>query len=336
MITWPTCACSSNLIPIQPKGLKMKNSTRSRRAVILGAGGFIGINLALALTADGYEVACFDREVNPHWPAQAKAVTGNFSALPAELLVELEDATVFDLVSSCRPSQHTDQAADEVLADVVTTLRCLEQTRGRNIRWVFVSSGGTVYGPEAVCPTTEDALTDPICSYGLVKLTIEKYFDLYRKIHQTDYVVARVSNPYGPWQHPMRGQGVIAALVFKALTQQNIEIWGDGENIRDYLYIDDTSRALIKLAEAGHSGEIYNVSSGTGTTINELIETIGTVLGERISANYVAARNSDVRMSILDNSKLRSHTGWRAKVGPQEGIKATAKWISGQEFASKS
>jgi UDP-glucose 4-epimerase len=313
----------------------MKNSTRLRRVVILGAGGFIGINLALTLAADGYEVVCFDREVNPQWPANAKAVTGNFAALPSELLAELQDTAVFDLVSSCRPTYHTDQAADEVVADVATTLRYLEQTRGRNIRWVFVSSGGTVYGPTAACPTTEEAPTHPICSYGLVKLTIEKYFDLYRRIHQTDYIVARVSNPYGPWQHPMRGQGVIAALVFKALTQQKIEIWGDGENIRDYLYIDDTIRALITLAKAGHSGEIYNVSSGFGTTINELIGMIGTVLGEQISANYVAARISDVRMSILDNSKLRAHTGWAARMGFQEGIEVTAQWISGQEFASR-
>lgn len=313
----------------------MKNSSQHKRGVILGAGGFIGINLAFALAANGYEVVCFDRQINSHWPSQAKTVTGDFASLPSELLAELQDATVFDLVSSCRPSQHTDQAADEVLADVATTVRYLEQTRGRSIKWVFVSSGGTVYGPTAACPTTEEAPTQPICSYGLVKLTIEKYFDLYRKMHQTDYVVARVSNPYGPWQHPMRGQGVIAALVLKALTQQKIEIWGDGENIRDYLYIDDTTRALITLAETGHSGEIYNVSSGSGTTINELIGMIGTVVGERISANYAAARISDVRMSILDNSKISAHTGWAAKVGLQEGIKATAQWISGQEFVSQ-
>lgn len=310
----------------------MKNSTRPRRAVILGAGGFIGINLALALANDSYEVVCFDRQVSHHWPAQAKAVTGDFPALPEELLAELQDATVFDLVSSCRPSQHTDKAADEVFADVVTTLRYLEQTRGRNIRWVFVSSGGTAYGPDVSCPTTEDAPTHPICSYGLVKLTIERYFDLYRRIHGTDYVIARVSNPYGPWQHPMRGQGVIAALVYKALSRQRIEIWGDGENVRDYLYIDDTVAALIRLAEAGHYGEIYNVSSGAGTTINELTDMIGAALGSRISAHYVAARVSDVRTSILDNSKLRRHTGWNPEVGLLQGIRATADWISEQQF----
>ncbi len=310
----------------------MKKSMRRKRGVILGAGGFIGINLAHALAADGYEVVCFDRQASPQWPPQAKVLTGDFAAIPADLLVALEDSVVFDLVSSCRPSQRTDRAADELIADVATTLRYLEQTCGCNIRWVFVSSGGTVYGPDVSCPTTEDAATHPICSYGLVKLTIERYFDLYRRIHGTNYVIARVSNPYGPWQHPMRGQGVIAALVYKALSRQKIEIWGDGENVRDYLYIDDTVAALIRLAEAGHTGEIYNVSSGTGTTINELTDMIGSALGSRISAHYVAARISDVRTSILDNSKLRRHTGWKPEVGLPQGIRATADWISEQQF----
>ncbi len=310
----------------------MKKSMRPKRGVILGAGGFIGINLAHALVADGYEVVCFDRQVSPQWPPQAKVLTGDFAAMPLDLLAALEDSVVFDLVSSCRPSQRTDQAADELMADVATTLRYLEQTCRCNIRWIFVSSGGTVYGPDVSCPTSEDAPTHPICSYGLVKLTIERYFDLYRRIHGTDYVIARVSNPYGPWQHPMRGQGVIAVLVYKALSRQKIEIWGDGENVRDYLYIDDTVAALIRLAEAGHTGEIYNVSSGYGTTINELTDMISAALGSRISAHYVAARISDVRTSILDNSKLCRHTGWNPKVGLPQGIRDTADWISEQQF----
>ena len=314
--------------------MNIKNSMRRKRGVILGAGGFIGINLAQALAADGYEVVCFDRQASPQWPKKAKVLTGDFAAMPEDLLAAMEDSVVFDLVSSCRPSHRTDQAADELMADVATTLRYLEKTCCFNIRWVFVSSGGTVYGPDVSCPTTEDAPTHPICSYGLIKLTIERYFDLYRRIHGTDYVIARVSNPYGPWQHPMRGQGVINALVYTALSGQKIEIWGDGENVRDYLYINDTVSALIRLAEAGHTGEIYNVSSAYGTTINQLTNMIGNALGRMISAHYLEARISDVRTSILDNSKLRRHTGWKPDVGLPKGIRATADWISEQEFGN--
>lgn len=311
----------------------MRNAISHKRSVILGAGGFIGINLANALAARDHEVVCFDRFISPHWPQEAISITGEFSDLPPELLAALDDATVYHLVSSCRPSQHTEMAADEVIADVVTTLRYLESTRARSVRWLFVSSGGTVYGPDVPCPTTEEAPTYPICSYGLVKLTLEKYFALYGKLHGTDFVVARVSNPYGPWQDPSRGQGVIAALVYKALTGQAVEIWGDGENVRDYLYIDDTVRGLVELAKYGESGEVYNVSSGQGTSINEVIDVISQTLGLRLNTSYVAARKSDVRKSVLDNRKMRVQTGWAPAFQLQDGIRSTADWMSEQRHA---
>lgn len=313
----------------------MQSATSHKRVVILGAGGFIGINLAHTLAVEPCEVICFDRFQHPHWPQNARAITGDFANMPRELLAVLDDATVYHLVSSCRPSQTTEMAADEVVVDVVATLRYLEQTRARNIRWVFVSSGGTVYGPNAPCPTTEDAPTNPICSYGLVKLTLEKYFALYKKLHGTDFVVARVSNPYGPWQDPLRGQGVIAALTYKALAGQAVEIWGDGENVRDYLYIDDAVRGLLELADSGESGEIYNLSSGKGSTINELINIINRTLGLQVNTNYADARISDVRKSILDSNKLRKLTGWNPKISLDDGIKVTAKWLSAQGVKTK-
>lgn len=313
----------------------MQSTTMHKRVVILGAGGFIGINLAHALAAEDYEVICFDRFQCSHWPHMAKPIIGEFANLPPELLAVLDNATVYHLVSSCRPSQVTEAAADELVADVAATLRYLEHTRTRNIRWVFVSSGGTVYGPNVLCPTTEDAPTNPICSYGVVKLSLEKYFALYNKLHGTAYVVARVSNPYGPWQDPLRGQGVIAALTYKALTGQTVEIWGDGENVRDYLFIDDAVRGLIELAKHGKNGSIYNLSSGDGTTINELIKVLGHVLGVQLNTNYVTERIMDVRKSILDNTRLRSLTGWQPKIKLEDGLKKTATWLSRQYLENK-
>lgn len=313
----------------------MQSTTPHKRVVILGAGGFIGINLAHALATEDCEVICFDRFRCPHWPQKAKSITGEFANMPPELLAVLDDATVYHLVSSCRPSQSTETAADELVADVATTLHYLEHTSTRNIRWVFVSSGGTVYGPNVPCPTTEEAPTNPICSYGLIKLTLEKYFALYKKLHETDFVVARVSNPYGPWQDPLCGQGVIAALIYKALTGQTVEVWGDGENVRDYLFIDDAVRGLIELAKHGKSGSIYNLSSGDGATINELIKVLGHALGIHLNTNYGTARITDVRKNILDSSKLRNLTGWQPKTRLENGFKKTAAWISHQYLENK-
>lgn len=313
----------------------MQSTTLHKRAVILGAGGFIGINLAHALAAEGCDVICFNRDQCLHGPQKSKSITGEFANMPSDLLAVLDDVTVYHLVSSCRPSQITETAADELVADVATTLRYLEHTRTRNIRWVFVSSGGTVYGPNVPCPTTEDACTNPICSYGLVKLTLEKYFGLYKKLYGTDFVVARVSNPYGPWQAPLRGQGVIATLIYKALTGHSVEIWGDGENVRDYLFIDDAVRGLIELAKYGKSGSIYNLSSGEGTTINELIKVLGHALGIHPNTNYVSARVTDVRRSILDSTRLQTLTGWHPETRLEDGFKKTAAWITHQYLGNK-
>jgi UDP-glucose 4-epimerase len=305
----------------------MQSSTPHSRAIILGAGGFIGINLANALALEGYEVICFNRSLCLHRPQNAKFITGDFESMPSDLLAIFDNAVVYHLISSCRPSQSTENAADELIADVATTLRYLEYTRTRNIRWVFVSSGGTVYGPDVSCPTTENDYTNPICPYGLVKLTLEKYLSLYKKIHGTDFVVARVSNPYGPWQNPLRDQGIIATVIYKALNHQPIDIWGDGKNVRDYLFIDDAVRGLLEIARYGKSGSTYNLSSGEGTTINELITILDHSLGLHPKTNYVSARITDVRRSILDSTKLQNLSGWRSKTPLEAGFKKTADWI---------
>ena len=113
-------------------------------------------------------------------------------------------------------------------------------------RIVFVSSGGTIYGPSAQIPISETAPTDPITAYGVGKLAIEKYLALYEHLFGLDYRILRVANPFGPFQIPLKNQGVIAALISRALKNEPIEIWGDGSVVRDYIYVDDVVAALEK------------------------------------------------------------------------------------------
>ncbi len=306
-----------------------------KRAVILGAGGFIGINLAQALAAAGHELVCFSRSPCAHWPAGTQGIIGDLRDMPDALMATLDDAVVFHLIGSSRPDHRTGRAADELVSEVATTLRYLEQTRDRRLRWVFVSSGGTVYGPEAICPIREDAPTNPICSYGLVKLMLEKYFALYRLQHHTDYVVARLSNPYGAWQDPTRGQGLVTALVYKALRGERVEIWGDGQVVRDYLHVDDAVRALLALAAHGEAGGTYNVGSGEGRSINGLIELVGSTLGLVLQHDCSAPRAFDVSRNVLDTTRLRSLTGWRPELDMANGITATARWMINQGMVNQ-
>lgn len=305
-----------------------------KKAVILGAAGFIGINLAHALIARGFDLICFDRTASPHWPAAARPIVGDFAAMPADLLHALDDALVFHLISSCRPSASTAAAADEVGYDLVTTIRYLEACKARALRWVFVSSGGTVYGHNGSERIDETAQTHPICSYGVVKLAIEQYFSLYRHLHGTDYVVARLANPYGPWQRPLSGQGLIATLIYKALRNEPIEVWGAGDNVRDYIFINDATEGLIAAAGA-ESGHIYNVGTGIGTSIIELSQIIGTALNIQIRTNHMDARSVDVKRNVLNADKLLKTSGWKPTTDLTNGVLKTANWIGSSIPASK-
>lgn len=298
-----------------------------KKAVILGAAGFVGINLAHALAAQGLDLVCFDLISSSEWPAGAQVITGDFSSVPEELVALLDDAYIFHLVSSCRPSLSTMHAADEISKDLVSTIRYLEATKERDVRWIFLSSGGTVYGQQDIQSISESCSTKPICSYGVVKLSIEGYFELYKKLHQLDYITIRLGNPYGPWQHPQRGQGIVAALIYKALTRQAIEIWGDGSNVRDYIYISDATNGMMSAAFAGSSGEIYNLGSGSGKSIVELINTIATSLKLEISVNHTPSRSVDVRRNVLNSQKLTEQTDWKILVDLNDGVALTASWI---------
>lgn len=297
-----------------------------KKAVILGAAGFIGVNLSHALVELGYEVVCFDRVPSPGWPGIAQPIVGEFEAMPAELLQVLEQAVVFHLVSSCRPFPDTIHAADEVDHDLKTAIRYLEACKTKCLRWVFVSSGGTIYGNANTVMIGEAESPRPICSYGAVKLAIEQYFSLYGRLHGTDYVIARLANPYGPWQRPMSGQGIIATLIYKAQQGEQIEVWGDGENVRDYIYIADAVAGLIAAATV-KSGEVYNIGTGIGTSINQLIKLIGDSQGISIPVVYKESRSVDVRRNVLDASKLSSSSGWHPQIDLVAGIGKSALWI---------
>lgn len=296
------------------------------KVVILGAAGFIGVNLSHALIKLGYDVICFDRIESPEWPRDVQSVVGEFDSMPIELISKLDHAVVFHLISSCRPAADTVQAASEVDTDLITTIRYLEICKGRCLRWVFVSSGGTIYGNADAALISEEAPTRPICSYGQVKLAIEQYFALYRRIHGTDYVVARLANPYGPLQRPMTGQGIIATLIYKTQLGESIEVWGDGENVRDYIYIEDAVAGLLAAAMA-EAGEVYNIGTGIGTSIKQLINTICTTLGVHASIVIKDSRAVDVRRNVLDASKLSCYSNWYPRIDLVTGINQTALWV---------
>ena len=195
-------------------------------------------------------------------------------------------------------------------------------------RLVFVSSGGTVYGPATTLPIPEDHPTNPISAYGIHKLLIEKHLGLHVYRDSLHAMVLRAANPYGPYQRPGRGQGLVANLMMRRLSGKPIEIWGDGSTVRDYLYVDDMVRALLAAAAYEGSHRILNVGSGVGRSVKEVMAAVDEVLGIRnAEVRFLPGRPADVPSNILDVSRIRTELGWSVQVDWLQGMRRTADWL---------
>jgi UDP-glucose 4-epimerase len=194
---------------------------------------------------------------------------------------------------------------------------CLEKAIKKII---FISSGGTVYGiPESI-PIKESHASNPISSYGITKRTIESYFNLYDKLWGLNTCIFRLSNPYGEKQNPKGTQGVIPVFLHKAIHGEVIEVWGDGEIVRDYIHIKDVIRVLTQAITIDTPESIYNLGSGIGTSLNEILALIKNDLEPELKVNYLSARSFDVPTNVLNTDLLRQRFNFRSTINLKTGI----------------
>jgi UDP-glucose 4-epimerase len=235
--------------------------------------------------------------------------------------------TVFHLVGTTHPKTSNDDPVRDLESNLLTTVQCLELARRNAIeKIVFSSSGGTVYGLPTTVPIPEHHETRPLCSYGIHKLAIEHYLHLYRSLYGLDYCVLRLANPFGERQRPEASQGAVAVFLDKALRGEEIVIWGDGSAVRDYVYVADVARAFCQAARYTGTPRIFNIGSGQGLSVNDLISSIETVSGRPVARRYLPGRPFDVTVSVLDTSLAAQHLGWRPRCSFEEGLRRTLEW----------
>lgn len=299
----------------------------SERVVVLGGLGFIGSHLCRALVAHGQSVRIFDRDSasRESLEDQTEIVTGDISR-PEDVVGAIGDATVLiNLVHTTVPGTSMKDPGADIIDNVVSSARWLKEIKDTKLRRIiYFSSGGTVYG-QSETPITEDHPTNPLNSYGITKLAIEKYTAMYAAHHGIDCCIVRPSNVYGPGQQLQHGQGVIGIMASRALRQEKLEVWGEGTHRRDYLYIDDLVGAIIKLFDYSGACRIFNVSSGEGHSVNEVISELRELIEPFPEIEYLRERSIDVAMNVLDSSRLRNETGWAPKVRFKEGIQRTVE-----------
>ncbi len=299
------------------------------RCAVLGAGGFIGTNLCQALIGRVDSLRCFGRrQLFPEALGGFEWMPGDFADPTCLSTVVSGCDVVFHLVNATTPaSSNVDKVAD-LNANVASTLRLLDICRESRVqRVVFVSSGGTVYGIPEIVPTPETAPTNPITAYGISKLAIEKYLSLYEYLYGLEYRVLRVSNPFGPYQLAQKSQGVIAAFLRQATAGKAIEMWGDGSVVRDYIYIDDVVDALVRAVTHEGTGRIFNIGSGHGLSLNDIVTAIEALLGQKLEVNRLPGRPVDVPVSVLDTRFAESELGWHACTAVEKGLENTIAWI---------
>jgi UDP-glucose 4-epimerase len=304
-----------------------------KNCIIYGGGGFIGSHLCEELLEKNYNVTIFDK-INfskdnlKSFKDKIKIIEGDFNN-EYDLLSSLDGIDyVFHLVSSTLPASSNDNPVYDVESNLVSTLRLLQDVVNRKIKKVvFVSSGGTVYGIPKSTPISEDHIRQPICSYGIIKKTIEDYLYMFNYLYNLDYTVFRLANPYGERQNPLYAQGVIPVFLKKILLNEEIVIWGDGSVRRDYIYIKDAILPLVNSIEHKSENKVFNLGSGVGYSVNELLEMIKKVTKIEAKVKYVAGRKLDVPVSVLDISLLKKEMNYIPKIEIEKGIGITYKYL---------
>lgn len=314
----------------------------SEHHLILGGSGFIGRHVALQLLHHGHRVTiahrsqptfCFPRSL----VSQVTWERFDLASADWDKLVTGVDVVHHYAWSSIPASANANPAGD-LLGNVATTLSLLDALKRQGkTRILFASSGGTVYGKLRSVPVNEEHPLAPITAYGAGKATAELYLELYRTMHGLDCRIARIANPFGAGQDLSRGLGAVTTFLHHALAGQEIVIWGNGEVVRDYIHISDVASFLVSLALAPRDDNefIFNVGSGTGINLNQIIIELEQNLGHRLSVRRAATRSFDVPVSVLSIDRAQRVFGWVPRLSFAEGLRRTIMDLeTGQTFST--
>ena len=303
--------------------------------ILLGGAGFIGTNLALVLAKElGDQITIVDRQKAYFQNLQDKHLP-NLTFVESELLPETDyealvkgHDVVYHLISTTVPTTSNQAISEELKANVILSANLFEACVHQGVqKVVFLSSGGTVYGKKTTCPLNEDTPTDPISSYGVQKVAIEKLLYLYHYMHGLDYRIIRLANPYGPFQRPNGVLGAITTFTYKALKGEEIQVYGDGSVMRDFIYIDDAVRGIVNIVNGNDANRMFNLGCGYGTSIKHVLDTIQSTLGISIRVCYSKARQVDVPVNYLDISRYEKAYGLLDPLALEDGIRKTAAFM---------
>lgn len=314
----------------------------NRKVLITGGAGFIGSHVAQACLDRGDRVWIVDDLSSgklENIPAGAEFVHASIRDDRVDTL--FESVGGFDLVNlhaaqiDVRKSVNDPRHDASVNIDGVLHLLELSRIHGVG-RVIFVSSGGVVYGEPEQRPTPEQHEKLPISPYGVSKLTAEYYLYYYHRVHGLDYVALRYSNVFGPRQDPHGEAGVVAIFCNRILATEPLTVFGDGEQTRDYVFVDDIARANLLVSDAVLApgttldDRAYNVGTARETSVNTLARTLQSIGGRELPLIHAPERRGELRRSCLAIDKLRN-LGWAPRHDLEQGLRKTFEFIKAKE-----
>lgn len=296
----------------------------NRRSLVLlvGGCGFIGSHLTDRLLSDGFRVRILDRAPE-QFRAPLKAVGYQFGSFEDPNVLEQAlngVSAVIHLASTSFPASSNEDPVIDLQTNLLGSVRLIDMSAARGIRrFVFLSSGGAVYGTPNSIPIAENHVLRPQSAYGIVKASVEQYLDLYARMHHLSTVAIRPSNPYGPRQGHLGVQGVINTILHNIRNNQPIEIWGDGSVVRDYIHVIDLVEFCVRALTSEKRG-VYNAGSGIGTSLRDLLMIIRQATRVQVNVLFREGRIVDAPVNILDTRLAERDFEWKAQIPLSQGI----------------
>jgi UDP-glucose 4-epimerase len=221
-----------------------------------------------------------------------------------------------------------DNIVEDIYDNVVTSVRLFEACLRASVRRiVYISSGGTVYGIPRTAAVDESHVTSPLSAYGVSKLAVENYLNMYSRFYGLDSTIIRPSVPYGPRQSPLRGQGAIPTFLYKILKGEEVVVWGDGSAQRDFFYVNDLIDGLIACLQASGEERVFNIAGSQLYTLSEIIEAISRTVGLSAKIQYYPERKVDIPSIKLNTDRITQQLHWQSNTSLEEGISKTKPWI---------
>lgn len=290
------------------------------RYLLLGGSGFIGTYLAKELAKQhsvvviGHQPTVFFSDKNIEYRQLDFVKCRDFSKYIQDVDV------IVHMVSTTTPTDRTDGLNAEIDANLIPSIKLFDDASKLGKTVVFISSGGAIYGESAKKNRENDAL-NPICSYGIVKLAIEKYLEMYGRYFGLNYKIIRPSNPYDENIQHEKKQGIVPVIIDCALNGKELALYGSDQTVRDYIHISDLIEGIKAVLDYKGKEKIFNIGTGRGYTTREVIDEIEKQTGKKIKIKMSPMRKCDAKENVLDISLINKETGWEPKISLGEGIK---------------